>query len=94
MVWRELVLAGIGEQFTDYVSPFDDIVGMTVGIRDKEDIIQIWNLNHKYENEAKVCQKLKELVPNVNFSVIFYKGKIKSSKFDNINLMIKFKLSN
>lgn len=75
MVWRELVLAGIGEQFSDCVSPFDDIVGLTVGKREKEDIIQIWNLNHKYEKEATVCEKLKQLVPDVKFSVIFYKRK-------------------
>ena len=42
-VWHELVLAGIGEQFSDCVSPMDEIVGLTVGKRDKEDMIQIWN---------------------------------------------------
>ena len=76
LVWRELLLAGIGEQFSDCVSsPFDDIVGLTVGKRDKEDIIQIWNLDHKYSKNATVCDKLQELVPDVKFSVIFYKGK-------------------
>ena len=73
-VWLELVLAGIGEQFSDCVSPMDDIVGMTVGKRDKEDIIQIWNMDHNYHKSARVCEKLQELVPNIKFSVIFYKG--------------------
>ncbi len=73
-VWLELVLAGIGEQFSDCVSPMDDIVGMTVGKRDKEDIIQIWNMDHNYHKSARVCEKLQELVPHIKFSVIFYKG--------------------
>ena len=75
MVWRELLLAGIGEQFSDCVAPKDEIVGLTVGKRgDKDDIIQIWNLDHTYHKSATVCEKLQQLVPDVNFSVIFYKG--------------------
>jgi len=30
------LLAGIGEQLSDCVSPLDDIVGLSVGCRDKE----------------------------------------------------------
>ena len=71
------MLAGIGEQFSDCVSPSDDIVGLTVGKRDKEDIIQIWNMDHNYYKNARVCEKLQELCPDVKFSVIFYKGKTK-----------------
>jgi hypothetical protein len=32
-VWREIVLAAIGEQFTTVLSPDDDICGVTISIR-------------------------------------------------------------
>ena len=105
-MWFELVLAGIGEQFSDCVSPMDDIVGLTVGKRDKDDIIQIWNAygriynnllshnkalifflkfvsDHNYHKSARVCDKLQELVPNIKFSVIFYKAHALHEAFEN-----------
>lgn len=82
LVWQELLLAGIGEQFSDYVSPLDDIVGLTVGKRDKEDIIQIWNLDHTYNTSARVCERLQELVPDVKFSTIFYKQHASHEAFE------------
>lgn len=73
LVWYELLLAGIGEQLSDCVSPCDDIIGLSVGCRDKEDIIQIWNLDSRYESEARVIERVQELVPNVEFTAKFYK---------------------
>ena len=70
------MLAAIGEQFSDCVDKADEIVGISVSCRDKDDIIQIWNLDNKLESKATVVQKLEELVPNVKFSVKFYKGEI------------------
>jgi hypothetical protein len=77
VVWREVVLAGIGEQFYESISPFDEIVGMSVCRREKEShssIIQIWNMNHAYESEATIVQKVQDLVPDVKFSLKFYKS--------------------
>jgi len=74
LVWSEALLASIGEQFSDCVSPKDDIVGISVSRREKDDVIQIWNLDQKYQSEATICEKLQELVPDVKFSVTFYKG--------------------
>lgn len=54
------------------MSPLDDIVGLSVGCRDKEDIIQIWNLDQNHYAEATIFEHIQELVPNVKFSVKFY----------------------
>jgi len=67
-------LASIGEQFSDCVAKNDDIVGVSVSRREKDDVIQIWNLDQNYKSEATICEKLEELVPDVKFSVKFYKG--------------------
>jgi hypothetical protein len=80
IVWSEALLAAIGEQLSDCVASKDEIIGISVGRRDKEDIVQIWNLNAKYETEASVCSKMQHLLPNVKFSVVFYKGKTRFNK--------------
>lgn len=74
LVWREALLASIGEQFSDCVAPLDDIVGISVSRREKDDVIQIWNLDQTYQSKATICEKLQELVPGVKFSVKFYKA--------------------
>ena len=73
------MLAAIGEQLGDCVSPKDEIIGISVGRREKEDIVQIWNLDAKYESESTVCQKIQQLVPSVRFSFVFYKRKLKNN---------------
>ncbi|XP_012229489.1 uncharacterized protein ETHR isoform X7 [Linepithema humile] len=72
-VWKEVVLAAIGEQFSTHVAQDDEICGVTVSIRDREDLIQIWNINATLESKATILQKVHSLVPNVNFLGEFYK---------------------
>lgn len=75
-VWGELLLAAVGEQFIDCVSNTveDKIVGVSVSIRDKEDHFQIWNSNYKGASEARVIEKVKDLMgPSVKFHGNFYK---------------------
>jgi hypothetical protein len=73
-VWRESLLAAIGEQLSDCVAQEDEIVGISASCRDKDDIIQIWNYNSTLEPKATVSSKLEELAPSVTFTVKFYKG--------------------
>ena len=47
MVWKEVVVAAIGEQLSDSICEGDEIVGVTVSIRDRDDLIQV-NINNNY----------------------------------------------
>ncbi|XP_002734543.1 eukaryotic translation initiation factor 4E type 3-like [Saccoglossus kowalevskii] len=73
-VWKELLLASIGEQFSDHVGTGDDICGLSVSIRERDDIVQIWNVNATVSNDATVMDKVKELLPKVRFITVFYKS--------------------
>ena len=53
----------------------DQVGGLSVSIRDRDDIIQIWNTDKEKEQESTIIPKIKELLPDITFSAIFYKGK-------------------
>lgn len=78
VVWKELLLALIGEQFQDYVGEGDSIVGLSVSNRDRDDIIQIWNSNccgiKEGTSNNKVLEKLAEIIPDVDITAAFYKA--------------------
>jgi len=73
LVWKELLLASIGEQFEDSLFKGDDICGLSVSPRDRDDIIQIWNYDANLAVKDNVLEKIHSLVPDVQFLAEFYK---------------------
>jgi len=73
-VWKELVLAVIGEQFEPAITTGDDICGLTVSIRQYDDILRLWNTNSTSETRDNLLVRIKELVPDVDIKNPFYKA--------------------
>jgi len=84
-VWKELLLAAIGEQFIDFLGPGDDICGLSVSPREKDDLIQIWNKDKQVEPDSRVLEKVHKLVPDVRFNAEFYKPHETHSAFGKKN---------
>nr|CAD7264332.1 unnamed protein product [Timema shepardi] len=72
-VWRELLLAAIGEQFSDSIAEGDEVCGVTVTVREKDDLVQVWNTSAQLADEATVLHKVQRLLPEVNFPTKYYK---------------------
>ena len=43
-------------------------------MREKDDIVTIWNTRSGLAENSSIVQKIKELVPSVTFTAAFYKG--------------------
>ncbi|XP_066590393.1 eukaryotic translation initiation factor 4E type 3-like [Prorops nasuta] len=72
-IWKEIILAAIGEQLSDCVEEGDEISGITVSIRDSEDMIQIWNSNAELASKATILKKVHQLLPDIHFLNEHYK---------------------
>eukprot|EP01122_Echinamoeba_exundans_P014869 TRINITY_DN6839_c0_g1_i1.p1 TRINITY_DN6839_c0_g1~~TRINITY_DN6839_c0_g1_i1.p1 ORF type:complete len:237 (-),score=50.71 TRINITY_DN6839_c0_g1_i1:24-734(-) len=76
-IWEELILACVGEQMGE---PYD-VVGVCISIRQKEDVISIWNRDSK--NRSVLGEKLKILLhmePNCPMEYKQNNGKITHSR--------------
>lgn len=74
VVWKELLLAAIGEQLSNSMAEGDEVGGLSISIRERDDIIQIWNKQSGLHEQSTIIQKVKELLPNITFSAVFYKA--------------------
>lgn len=56
--------------------PGDEISGISVSIRERDDIVTIWNTRSDLAEQSNMLVKVKELVPEVTFTASFYKGRL------------------
>ena len=45
-----------------------------MSIRERDDIVTIWNTQSNLAEQSNMLEKVKELVPKVTFTAAFYKG--------------------
>merc|ERR1712137_80482 len=70
-VWTDLVLSAIGEQFAAFLDKGDQINGITLSAKHKDNVIQIWNMKSD-ANLEDIKTRIKDLT-GVDDSAIFYK---------------------
>ncbi|RKP09447.1 translation initiation factor eIF 4e-like domain-containing protein [Thamnocephalis sphaerospora] len=73
-VWRELLMLLIGEQLDGYISPADEICGLSVGARWNTDIVQIWNARADMFKMEPVLKQLGETLKDTELQSCYYKA--------------------
>jgi len=81
-VWKELLMAAIGEQLNEYVATNDEICGISVTVREREDTITIWNTNADEADRAKIFDCVRMLLPDTTFLSEFYKPHVAHHAFE------------
>jgi hypothetical protein len=73
-VWKELLLAVIGEQFCEHLGEGDEICGVTVAIRPADSIIELWNKNASESNSTRILRRIQEVLgSNIEIRTPYYK---------------------
>jgi len=57
----------------------DEVSGLSVSIRERDDLIQIWNTNSRLADQSKITQHVKKLLTGVQFYTVFYTGQYQFS---------------
>jgi len=52
----------------------DEVSGLSVSIRERDNLFQIWNTSSDLHEKSTVIQKVKELVASIQFFTVFYTG--------------------
>jgi len=81
-LWKELLLAVIGENLSGFVHSDDDIVGVSVSVRDRDDIIQVWNKDAKFSEQARIIEAINDLDQDLTLSKSFYKAHCDHAAFE------------
>ncbi|CAD5110906.1 DgyrCDS268 [Dimorphilus gyrociliatus] len=73
-IWKELLVAAIGEQLTEFINEGDEIGGLSVSPREYDDIIQIWNTRADLHDKASIENDVRRLLSGVQIIAMFYKA--------------------
>jgi hypothetical protein len=76
-VWRELILAIIGEQYSDYLKvEGDDICGLSVSTRPVDYVFQLWHRVYDEKEKEILLERTKQIlneICNVQIKTPYYK---------------------
>jgi len=73
-VYQQVVLAVVGEQLSSILNEADDICGITLSVRNNENMLVIWNKAANLMNQKQIESYLTRLLPKARFQIVGYKA--------------------